>query len=194
MERLNLSSRPFTNRRLFWIAIAAVLMICVMAAWSIGQQKALELSEIDRIESSLKVHQLLVAKMKEDEEARKKESDKIFLTEQDMFQLAAARQLITRRSFSWDKMTSDLEANVPKKSKVITIKVSGLQFGPEGPVATLDVAAVGPDAGQLTEMMDNLGKTKGVFTVGDVSQAQANDNGQVPFTLMVQYRPARGGD
>lgn len=170
-----------------------VVFVCALAAWSIGQQKSLELDEISSIESNIKSRQMMADKLKEEDAARKDKESKIFLTDQETYQLAAARQLIARRAFSWDKMASDIEENVPKNTKIVSVKVNNIQFGPEGPVISLDIAALGKEAAQLTEMMENLEKSKGLFTVGDVSQALVNDNGQVPFNLTVRYRPS-GGD
>jgi len=193
MERVNLSSRPFTNHRLFWMGVLTVVIICIFSIWSISEQKSLAAGEIDRINASLKGRQLLVEKMKEAEEARKKADDQIFLTPQDQVQLAGARQLISRRVFSWDKLMSDLEGAVPSKAKIIGVKVSNLKFGVDGPVAEVDINALGNKASELTEMMATLDKTGGLFTVGEVSQSQMNDSGQIPFNLAVQYSPSRGG-
>ena len=193
MERVNLSSRPFTNHRLFWMGVLTVVIICIFSIWSISEQKSLAAGEIDRINASLKGRQLLVEKMKEAEEARKKADDQIFLTPQDQVQLAGARQLISRRVFSWDKLMSDLEGAVPSKAKIVGVKVSNLKFGVDGPVAEVDINALGNKASELTEMMATLDKTGGLFTVGEVSQSQMNDSGQIPFNLAVQYSPTRGG-
>jgi len=175
------------------MGVLTVVIICIFSIWSISEQKSLAAGEIDRINASLKGRQLLVEKMKEAEEARKKADDQIFLTPQDQVQLAGARQLISRRVFSWDKLMSDLEGAVPSKAKIIGVKVSNLKFGVDGPVAEVDINALGNKASELTEMMATLDKTGGLFTVGEVSQSQMNDSGQIPFNLAVQYSPTRGG-
>src|SRR5580704_13596606 len=103
MVRLNLSSKPFTNHRVFWICVV-VLLLSGEGLWLISQQKMAESREIDEIEAKIKSRQAMFDQTKEQEAARQRESDKIFMTDQDALLLASARQMIARKAFSWDKM------------------------------------------------------------------------------------------
>jgi hypothetical protein len=41
--------------------------------------------------------------------------------------------------------------------------------------------------------MASFQKSEGAFGVGEVQQSQLTDNGEVPFTVILLYRPSRGG-
>jgi Tfp pilus assembly protein PilN len=194
MVRLNLSSKPFTNHRVFWICVVVVLLLSGEGLWLISQQKMAESREIDEIEGKIKSRQAMFDQTKEQEAARQSESDKIFMTDQDALLLASARQMIARKAFSWDKMLTDLEANIPKRARVTEIKVSSVNLSADGPMVSLDIGAVGASPAELTELMQNLEKTNGVFVVGDVGQGAAtNDTGEIPFNLQAEYRPSARG-
>jgi Tfp pilus assembly protein PilN len=185
MVRLNLSSKPFTNHRVFWICVVVVLLLSGEGLWLISQQK---------IEGKIKSRQAMFDQTKEQEAARQRESDKIFMTDQDALLLASARQMIARKAFSWDKMLTDLEANIPKRARVTEIKVSSVNLSADGPMVSLDIGAVGASPAELTELMQNLEKTNGVFVVGDVGHGAAtNDTGEIPFNLQAEYRPSARG-
>jgi Tfp pilus assembly protein PilN len=194
MVRLNLSSKPFINHRVFWICVVVVLGLSGEGFLLISKQKMAETREIGEIEAKIKSRQAMFDQTKKDEEARRKELDKIFMTEQDALQLASARQMIARKAFSWDKMLTDLEATVPNHARVLDIKVSTLEITADGPQITLDIGAVGASPAQLTELMENLQKTNGLFVVGDVGQGGAlQDSGEIPFNVQAEYRPSARG-
>jgi Tfp pilus assembly protein PilN len=135
-----------------------------------------------------------VDRVKKEEEERQKQEDKIFLTDQDSYQLAAARQLIVRKSFAWDKMIGDLERFVPKNARVVTIRVSGITRDQNGVTASLELSALGRSPAELTEMMSALEKSEGLFDVGDTGQGEVTETGEIPFALELQYHPRGGGD
>ncbi|HEY6330013.1 MAG TPA: hypothetical protein VI756_11800 [Blastocatellia bacterium] len=190
MSTVNLSSRPFTNHRLFWAALAIIWTGCALFAWSINQDRAMQLGEIGRSDAAIKLSKLKADQIQKEKDERALEEAKIYITYPEQVQLAAARQLIRRRVFSWDKMISDLEENVPKQSKILAVKLDGIDFGADGNIAKLTINATGSETGELTEMMGSFEKSNGLFTVGEVSQGQMADTGQIPFTLAVEYRPA----
>src|SRR5262249_43983980 len=129
---------------------------------------------------------------REDEERRKQEA-KVFLTDQDSYHLAAARHLIVRKSFAWDRMIGDLERFVPKSAKVVTIKVNGIAKGENGIIASLELSALGRSPADLTQMMSDFEKSNGLVEVGDANQGEMTDAGETPFTLELQYYQHGGG-
>jgi len=135
----------------------------------------------------------LVERIKREEEERQKKEAKIFLTEQDSYQLAAARQLIMRKSFAWDKMVGDLERFVPHNARILTIRVNGIARSDNGVVASLELSALGKSPAELTEMMTELGKSEGLFEVGDANQGEMTETGETPFTLELEYHQRGGG-
>jgi len=193
-NRINLSSRPFRNRRLFWLGIVTVVGLCVVSTLWISRARASALTRIGILEAQMASRRAEVDRVKREEEERQKQEAKIFLTDQDSYQLAAARQLITRKSFAWDRMVGDLERFVPKNARVVTIKVNGIARGENGVTASLELSALGKTPGELTEMMAELEKSGGLFEVGDTNQGETTDTGEIPFTLQLQYHSRTGGD
>ena len=44
----------------------------------------------------------------------------------------------------------------------------------------------------MTEMMMNLEKSGGLFSVGETGQDATLESGETPFTLNLTYKPSRG--
>jgi hypothetical protein len=192
-NRINLSSRPFANRRLFWLGFVVVVGLCVVSGMWIRRTKASALARIADLEAQMNSRREQVERIKREEEERQKKESKIFLTEQDSYQLAAARQLIMRKSFAWDRMIGDLERFVPHYARILTIKVNGIARDDNGVIASLELSALGKSPGELTEMMTDFGKSDGLFEVGDANQGEMTETGETPFTLDLQYHQRTGG-
>jgi hypothetical protein len=189
--RLNLSTRPFTNHRLFWIALVVVYLTSLWLILWFVNEKASVIARADdvkrRIESQKQVVQDALAEM----ERRKKEDVKVVVTEPQQIELAAARQLIGRKVFSWNRMLSDIEEYVPKNTRILSIKIEEVANTEEA-MAKIQVKAIGTTPGEMTEMMVNLEKSSGLFTVGETGQDATTENNETPFTLNLSYRPRRG--
>ncbi|MEW6129220.1 MAG: hypothetical protein AB1757_19425 [Acidobacteriota bacterium] len=120
------------------------------------------------------------------------------LSDEQKMQLASARQLIAKRNFSWNQLFSDIEHFVPKDAFVLSIKVddgSKLKINPEesNPSAILEIKAAGKSSSQMTEMMTALEHSGGLFEIEQASQETTTDEGLVPFTLRLTYKP-RGSE
>jgi Tfp pilus assembly protein PilN len=128
-----------------------------------------------------------------EQQRQKEQQQKVFISEEQKLQLASARQLIQRKSFSWNRMISDLEAYVPKNTRIMSIKVDEIANAGEGVEARVEVKAIGTTPAEMTEMMANLEKSGGLFAVGNTGQETMTENGETPFALTLTYNPARGG-
>lgn len=128
-----------------------------------------------------------------EQQRQKEQQQKVFISEEQKLQLASARQLIQRKSFSWNRMISDLEGYVPKNTRIMSIKVDEIANAAEGVEARVEVKAIGTTPAEMTEMMANLEKSGGLFAVGNTGQETMTENGETPFTLTLTYNPARGG-
>jgi hypothetical protein len=127
-----------------------------------------------------------------EEERQKQRQQKTMLTEQQAIQLASARQLINKKMFSWNRMIGDLEEYVPKKARIMSIKVDEIGGAGEEVVASIRVKALGTTPDEMTEMMSNLEKSGGRFVVGETGQDATVESGEIPFTLNLIYKPFRG--
>jgi len=192
-NRINLSSRPFSNRRLFWLGIVLLVGVSVLSALWIDRERKHDLSRISYLEDQMASRKAEVERVKKEEEEKQKQDAKIFLSEQDTYELASARQLILRKSFGWDKMIGDLEVFVPRNARLLTIKVNGIVRDQNGVTASVELSALGKSPAELTEMMASFKKSEGLFDVGDAGQGEILDTGEVPFTIEVLYHPRSGG-
>lgn len=126
------------------------------------------------------------------DERRKQLQQKTVLTEQQAIQLASARQLINKKLFSWNRMIGDIEEYVPKKARIMSIKVDEIGGAGQEVVASIRVKALGITPGEMTEMMTNLEKSGGRFIVGETGQDATVESGETPFTINLIYKPFRG--
>ncbi|HKV42745.1 MAG TPA: hypothetical protein VJX67_26330 [Blastocatellia bacterium] len=191
-NRLNLSSRPFVNHRLFWVGISAVLVVTALTGLWLTSEKA------DILRRTAEANRSAQAQIKRAEEIEKQrherelEEAKIVITEDQEMHLAAARQLIQAKVFSWDKLLSDFQSYIPKNARVVNIVIKGVQPGSEGDLVELQVTGLEKTSGELTDLMSRFDKSGGLFTVSDVGQGAVNEIGEFPFTMRLQYSPAGG--
>ena len=189
---LNLSSRPFANHRLFWIAIAFVFFVSLWLGLWVNSEKSRVIAKADEVAGMVKAQEGKVDEYQKELERRSKANERIPLSEQEAVELASARQLIANKSFSWNKLIADIERFVPNHTKIMSIQVTETSTESGSVVAQVEIKAVGQASGQLTEMMENLEKSGGLFEVRSFGQEAVADTGEVPFALRVTYLPNRG--
>lgn len=129
---------------------------------------------------------------KSEKERRAREQQKVVINEQQAIQLASARQLIQRKAFAWNRMIGDIEDYVPKQTRIISIKVAEIINTGDDAIAKIEVKAAGATPSEMTEMMLNIEKSGGRFSVGETQQDATAENGETPFTLNLIYKPMRG--
>lgn len=190
--KLNLSTRPFTNHRLFWIALIVVYFTSLWLVLWFANEKGSTIVRADDLKRRIDSQKQLVKEATDEQERRKKEQVKVVVTEPQAIELAAARQLIQRKVFSWNRMLSDIEEYVPKNTRIVSIKVEEIANTTDQAMARVQVKAIGTTAGEMTEMMVSLEKSGGLFEVGETGQEATTENGETPFTLNLTYRPRRG--
>ncbi len=190
---INLSRRPFTNHRLFWIGLVAVYFIGLWSVLWIGAERNRVLAKQTEIKQRIEGQRTAYEDVMRDQQRQKEQQQKIFISEEQKLQLASARQLIQRKAFSWNRMISDLEGYVPKNTRIMSIKVDEIANAGEGVEARIEVKAIGTTAAEMTEMMANLEKSGGLFAVGNTGQETMTEQGETPFMLTLTYNPPRGG-
>ena len=99
----NLSSRPFRNRRLFWLAI--LLLFAVPAYFGLDAVGVLarRQAKLDELNAELERLQDMVMP------ANKPASANVTISADRNLQLVAASELIARRAFSWSQLLDDIE-------------------------------------------------------------------------------------
>ena len=113
---LNLASRPFANHRLFWIAIAVVFFVSLWLGLWVNSEKGQVSAKADEVAGLVAAQAGKVEEYKKELERQSKANERTALSEPDAIELASARQLIASKAFSWNKLLSDIEQFVPKKT------------------------------------------------------------------------------
>ncbi|HKS39575.1 MAG TPA: hypothetical protein VJX74_03100 [Blastocatellia bacterium] len=189
---LNLSRRPFTNHRLFWMAIAVVFFISLWLFLWITTEKNQVSAKADRINLNIKDLQGQVETAKLERERREREQKPPDVTDQDRIELASARQLLERKSFSWNRVMSEIERYIPKDARVAGLKIDEIANLGQDDIADIELKMIGKTPAQMTEMMELLEKSGGLFAIRQSNQDAPDESGEVPFTLAVIYSPSRG--
>jgi hypothetical protein len=190
---LNLSKRPFTNHRLFWIGVVSLLFVAFwLGLWMLDESSRVA-AESDRVRNLIKAQEGEVLRLKEEQEKRAQAEQQVYLSEIDSLQLASARRLIAAKAFSWNRLIGHVERYVPKDARVTGIQVTGASSENGSVIAQIEIKAVGKSAAQLTEMMSSLEGSSGLFQVRRFTQDAATDAGEIPFALVLTYQPDRGG-
>jgi hypothetical protein len=190
--QINLSRQPFTNRRVLWIVLVAVYLTGFWLFLWIATEKDRVLAKETELRLRIDGQRQAAADAKLEQERRSNSQQKIVATEQQALQLAAARQLIQRKGFSWNRMIGEIEDYVPKNTRILSIKVEEISNEADQVLASVQVKALGTTPGEMTEMMMSLEKSGGLFTVGETGQDAILESGETPFTINLTYKPSRG--
>src|SRR5262245_45976589 len=158
---VNLSSRPFRNRRLFWLAILLLFIVPsyfgIDAIGTLGRRQA-ELdsldAEIQRLQGSIKP-------------ASKPASANATISDDRNLQLVAASELIARRAFSWSQLLDDIERNLPAGVRVLRVSVAQIQQnerdaagGENESAVTLDMTVIGKSGADVTTMINKFHESR----------------------------------
>ena len=127
-----------------------------------------------------------------EKEKRDRDQQQPQVSDSDRLELASARQLLSRRAFSFNRLIADLEHYVPKQARLTGLKLDKIAPLGQPITAAIEVKALGQSAAQMTEMMEMVEKSGGLFAVRQSTQEALQDTGEVPFTLNLIYDPARG--
>jgi predicted flavoprotein YhiN len=190
--QINLSRQPFTNRRVLWIVLVAVYLTSFWLFLWIATEKDRVLAKETELKLRIDGQRQAAIDAKLEQERRSNSQQKIVATEQQALQLAAARQLIQRKGFSWNRMIGEIEDYVPKNTRILSIKVEEISNEADQVLASVQVKALGTTPGEMTEMMMSLEKSGGLFTVGETGQDATLESGETPFTINLTYKPSRG--
>ena len=190
---LNLSRQPYTNRRLFWICLLVILFGGLSFAFWTATGRAQVASDINDLKSQIKLRQQSIELLKEKADKNKVVVIQTVLTEEQKYQLASARQLIAQKSFSWNDLLSDIEKYVPKRARILSIKIAESAKLNENGTVLIEITAAGEAPAQMTEMMSSIESSSGKFTLDQADQQQTAEDGTVPFNLKLFYKPTGGG-
>jgi Tfp pilus assembly protein PilN len=186
--KLNLASKPFSNRALPWAVTSLVVLVSLVAfvfiiRWT-GQAKAqgdavqTDISALNQQEQSLKV------------QAQKVKNS---LSPEQLQILAATHVLVDRKRFSWSRLFADLESALPGNVRVTRISVRDVAVRGDQTLAELDLTAVTKTPATITDMiaeMDRVGVFKAELRVQNLQKGRGEIGTE--YELYVIYRPRAG--
>src|SRR5689334_12466433 len=140
---LNLSGRPFANHRLFYVAIAAVLLLSLWLYLWTYSQRSLVTARADSTAVRVRDAQERLDKAQQEHQHKTQEQQPTPVSDQERFELASARQLLARRAFSFNRLLATIEHYVPKTARLIGLKVEKVAPLGQPITANVEVKAVG---------------------------------------------------
>lgn len=189
---VNLSSRPFRNRRLFWLVI--LLLFVVPAYFGLGAvgDLARRQAELDALDADIQGLQRGIRT------SDKPASANLTISADRNRQLLAASELIARRSFSWSQLLDDIERNLPAGVRVLRVAVAQIQPNERDAAgveiesaATLNMSVIGKSGAEVTAMINKFHESRR-FKVSPIAQKAVEGTEEIEFELKVEYltRPA----
>ena len=192
ITRVNLASRPFTNRALPWavttvlVIVSVVALIFVVRATSEanGQAESLRADISGKNQQERQQERLLETQAEEVKNA---------LTPEQLQTLKAAHELVDRKRFSWSRLFADLEAALPEGVRVTRISVRDVATRGDHTEADLDLSVAAKTPASVTDMISDMDR-RGIFQAELRSQnlQKGRGEGGAEYELLVHYTPRSG--
>ncbi len=186
--KLNLASKPFSNRSLPWVVTTLVIFVSLICLVFIVRATG-------RANAQAAAVQKDINDLKQQELTLRKQADAIkgSLTAERLQTLAAAHTLVDRKHFSWSRLFADLESALPGTVRVKRIAVRGVTTRGDGTLADLELTVVAKNPATVTEMIAEMDRG-GVFHAELRSTTLSRGRGETgaEYELAVIYRPRAG--
>jgi len=186
--KLNLASKPFSNRSLPWVVTTLVIFVSLVCLVFIVRATG-------RANAQAAAVQKDINDLKQQELNLRKQADAIknSLTAERLQTLAAAHTLVDRKHFSWSRLFADLESALPGAVRVKRIAVRGVTTRGDGTLADLELTVVAKNPATVTEMIAEMDRA-GVFHAELRSTTLSRGRGETgaEYELAVIYRPRAG--
>ena len=186
--KLNLASKPFSNRALPWAATSLVVLVSLVAFVFIIRSTGKARAQGDAVQTDINA-------LNQQEQGLKVEAQKVknSLSPEQLQTLAAAHVLVDRKRFSWSRLFADLESALPGSVRVTRISVRDVAARGEQTLAELDLTAVTKTPSTITDMIAEMDRA-GIFKAELRSQNLQKGRGEsgTEYELYVIYRPRAG--
>lgn len=186
--KLNLSSKPFSNRALPWAVTAFVVFVSLLSLAFIVRSTTRVNAKASALQNEINALNQLQRSLSQQAEAVKNS-----LTLEQQQTLAAAHTLVDRKHFSWSRLFADLEEALPANVRVKRIAVRGVARRGGATFAELELTVVAKTPATVTEMIAEMDRA-GIFHAELLSQNVQRGRGETiaEYDLAVVYQPRAG--
>lgn len=186
--KLNLASKPFTNRSFPWVVTALIITVSLISLVFIVQGTRRANAQAHAVQNDINNLNKQELSLRQQAQAVKNS-----LTTEQLQTLGAAHTLVDRKHFSWSRLFADLEAALPGTVRVKRIAVRGVTRRGDETLAELELAVVAKSPATVTEMIAEMDRA-GIFHAQLLSQTIQRGRGETgaEYELSVLYRPRAG--
>ena len=186
--KLNLASKPFSNRSLPWVVTTVVVVVSLISLVFIVRATNRANTQAAAVQND--VNNL---KRQELELRQKVQAVKNSLTTEQLQTLSAAHTLVDRKHFSWSRLFADLESALPGSVRVKLIAVRGVTTRGDETLAELELTVVAKSPATVTDMIAEMDRG-GIFHAELRAQNLQRGRGETgaEYELYVIYRPRAG--
>ncbi|MFN0122504.1 MAG: hypothetical protein ACKV2V_18570 [Blastocatellia bacterium] len=196
---INLASRPFRNRRLFWLAVLAIIGISAFFGLR-------TLDTIQDLEKEIAGLQPQVVKKQQEAAKAKTTTDEVSaLNDDQTLSMVAAQDLIQRKAFSWSRLMAEMERHIPPTVKVRKIALkqiadsggvtptaglaqAGTGINDKGQTVSLTFEVTGKSIDEVLKMIETFQHTR-AFEIQPNAQRNLEGTSEVEVDLDVTYYP-----
>jgi len=186
--KLNLASKPFSNRLVPWIVTA--LIICLSL---IGLIFVVKNTRQANAQSAVVQHDINTLGQQEQDLRKKAEVVRSSLTSEQLQTLTAAHILVDRKRFSWSRLFADLETVLPGDVRVKRIAVRGLSTSGDRTLAELELTVVAKNPDVVMDMISKMaggGIMQGELRSQNLQRGRGESGSE--YELFVVYTPRAG--
>lgn len=186
--KLNLASKPFSNRSLPWIVSAVIIVVSLASLIFIVRATTRANAQAAVVETDINS-----LKRQEFDLRQKAQAVKNSLTTEQLQTLSAAHTLVDRKHFSWSRLFADLESALPGNVRVKRIAVRDVTNSGDETLAELDLTVVAKTPATVTDMiaaMDRVGIFRAELRAQNLQRGRGESGAE--YELNVVYRPRAG--
>jgi Tfp pilus assembly protein PilN len=186
--KLNLASKPFSNRSLPWAVTAVVILFSLISLAFIVRATARANAQANAVQNDINSLAQQERNLRQRAEAVKNS-----LTSEQLQTLAAAHTLVDRKRFSWSRLLADLELALPGSVRVKRIAVSGVATRGDETLAELELTVIAKTPATVTDMIAEMDRA-GIFhaDMRSVNLQRGRGESGAEYELYVVYRPRAG--
>jgi Tfp pilus assembly protein PilN len=186
--KLNLASKPFSNRSLPWVVTALIVVVSLISLVFIVRAARQANAQAYAVQNDINN-----LSRQEHDVRQKAQAIKNSMTTEQLQTLGEAHTLVDRKHFSWSRLFADLEAALPGNVRVKRIAVRGVATRADETLAELELTVVAKNPATITEMIAEMDRS-GIFHAELRSQTLQRGRGEsgAEYELFVVYKPRAG--